>query len=76
MRPFTLYLIAMSGFFLFALVVFMILALGSLFIGLASMVKGGEFNRKYGNKLMQARVYMQGGALLMLLILFLTQGHP
>ncbi|PZQ46104.1 MAG: hypothetical protein DI551_05705, partial [Micavibrio aeruginosavorus] len=30
---------------------------------LFSMVKGGEFNQKYGNKLMRARVIMQGIAL-------------
>ena len=32
--------------------------------GIVSMTKGGEFNEKYGNKLMQARVYFQGLALL------------
>lgn len=65
----------MSGFFIVALLIFMVLTLGSLFAGLITMAKGGEFNRKYGNKLMQARVYMQGGALVMLFILFLTHGQ-
>ncbi len=27
------------------------------------MIKGGEFNKKYGNRLMQARVVLQGVAL-------------
>ncbi len=27
--------------------------------GIISMMKGGEFNKKYGNKLMQARVALQ-----------------
>lgn len=32
-------------------------------LGIFSMVKGGEFNKKYGNKIMQARVTLQGLAL-------------
>ena len=31
--------------------------------GIVSMTKGGEFNEKYGNRLMQARVYLQALAL-------------
>ncbi|MBT4989189.1 MAG: HIG1 domain-containing protein [Rickettsiales bacterium] len=38
-------------------------------IGTFSMIKGGEFNRKYSNKLMQIRVSMQA---LSILLLFLT----
>ena len=45
--------------------------LGALFFGLATFVKGGEFNRKHGNKLMQARVAFQMGALVLLGLLFL-----
>lgn len=30
-----------------------------LFFGIATMLRGGEFNRKYGNKLMQLRVLLQ-----------------
>lgn len=37
--------------------------LGVLAVGLLSMTKGGEFNKKYGNRLMQARVLLQGLAL-------------
>jgi hypothetical protein len=43
-----------------------------LIIGIISMIKGGEFNKKYGNKLMQARVYLQGLALALLAIAFFT----
>ncbi len=57
------------------MLVAMLLALASLFAGLVSMVKGGEFNQKYGNKLMQARVYMQGLALLLFALAFLTSGQ-
>ncbi len=45
---------------------------GVLLIGVVSMLKGGTFNRKYGNKLMHLRVALQGAALVLLAILFLT----
>ncbi len=35
----------------------------SLTLGLVSMARGGEFNQKYGNKLMRWRVILQGVAL-------------
>jgi hypothetical protein len=41
----------------------MLAVLGSLIVGVFGMARGGEFNRKYGNKLMQARVFLQAGAL-------------
>lgn len=41
----------------------MVLVLLSLVVGMAAMIKGGEFNKKYGNKLMRARVTLQGLAL-------------
>jgi len=42
----------------------MILVLLSLGVGLVTMARGGEFNEKYGNKLMRMRVTLQGLALL------------
>lgn len=33
--------------------------LATLFVGALSMARGGEFNRKYGNKLMRLRVGLQ-----------------
>lgn len=45
------------------MIVAMILVLASLAVGLIAMVKGGEFNKKYGNRLMRARVSLQGLAL-------------
>jgi len=42
-----------------------------LFAGVFTMARGGEFNRKWGNKLMRARVATQGLAILLLLALFL-----
>ncbi len=40
-----------------------------LFAGVFAMARGGEFNRKWGNKLMRARVATQGLAILLLLAL-------
>ena len=58
-----------------SLTLFIILALSTLLVlivGLLLMAKGGELNKKYGNKLMVARVALQALALAMLFILYLT----
>tara|TARA_A100001037_G_scaffold203185_1_gene181684 strand:- start:180 stop:392 length:213 start_codon:yes stop_codon:yes gene_type:complete len=39
-----------------------------LVAGLIAMARGGEFNRKYGNKLMRARVALQGVAIVLFLL--------
>jgi hypothetical protein len=54
---------------------FMLLAvLGVLLVGVVGMAVGGEFNRKYGNKLMQARVALQAIAVGLLFVLWLAFG--
>jgi len=53
----------MSPVFFALMIIMMFAALGALIIGIFGMVKGGEFNKKYGNKLMRARVILQGAAL-------------
>lgn len=50
----------------------MLATLGVLVVGMVAMVKGGEFNRKYGNKLMNARVILQGVALFFLALVILN----
>lgn len=57
----------MKALFILALV-FALVTLGVMFTGAITMAKGGEFNRKYGNKLMQARVAMQFITLLFLVL--------
>ncbi len=57
------------AFFILALLA-MLSVVGVLVVGIFSMVKGGEFNKKYGNKLMQARVYLQGLALVLLALAY------
>jgi hypothetical protein len=52
----------------------MIATLAVLAIGMVSMIKGGEFNAKYGNKLMRARVIMQGVALAFFALAILSAG--
>jgi hypothetical protein len=55
----------MDMFFIICMIIAMAAVLGVLVVGLYSMTRGGDFNKKYGNKLMQARVVLQGVALLM-----------
>ena len=61
----------MSGIVPVLLIVALVATLGVLFAGLLSMARGGEFNRKHGNRLMRWRVALQGMALLLLAILML-----
>ncbi len=62
----------MNSFFVFCMVLAMLAVVATLALGLISMAKGGEFDRKYSNKFMQARVALQGLALLFLALAFLT----
>ena len=57
------------------LMVAMLATLGALVVGLAGFFHGGEFNRKYGNKLMQARVALQAVAVVLMLMLLLGVGQ-
>jgi hypothetical protein len=47
---------------------------GTLAFGLFALLKGGEFNRQYGNRAMQGRILLQAIALV-LFILMLTFGR-
>ena len=58
-----------------ALAIAMFSVLGVLFMGIYSMGRGGEFNRKYGNLLMRWRIILQFVAVaVMLLIFYVNQG--
>ncbi len=48
------------------LILAMLATLGVLFAGLFAMARGGEFNRKHGNRLMRWRVVLQATALLLI----------
>jgi predicted membrane protein len=42
--------------------------LAILIFGVGSFARGGEFNRKYANKIMQARLLMQAVAVVLILV--------
>jgi high-affinity Fe2+/Pb2+ permease len=50
----------------------MVAVVAILLLGVLSMAKGGEFNRKYGNKLMRARVLCQGLAIAFFILAILA----
>lgn len=39
-----------------------------LLVGVLTMARGGDFNRKYGNKLMRLRILMQALAVVLIMI--------
>jgi xanthine/uracil permease len=65
------YILGMERLFPLVIVGAMIAAVGALLLGVFSMARGGEFNRKYGNKLMRARVILQGLAILLFIAFML-----
>lgn len=65
----------MSQVFFILMIIAMLLTLASLVIGIGAMVKGGEFNKKYGNTLMRTRIYMQGAALALFALALFTSGQ-
>lgn len=62
----------MSDSLLALVVVAMVATLAVLFLGLYSMARGGEFNRKYANVIMRWRVGLQATAILLFLLLVLV----
>lgn len=60
----------MNTSFAILAVLAMLSVLGVLALGLYSMLKGGAFNDKHGNHLMQARVYLQALALALLALAY------
>lgn len=60
----------MNSILIILLVIAMLAVLGALGLGIFSMTKGGDFNKKYGNKLMRARVTLQGLAIALLALAY------
>ena len=54
-------------------IVSMLTTLSILLFGVITMIRGGEFNRRNSNKLMRARVIMQGVTLLLVVLMFATR---
>ncbi len=63
----------MSNFFFILMLGAMLAVVATLTLGLIVMVKGDEVNKKYGNKLMQARVTLQGLAIVLFILAALTK---
>lgn len=57
-------------FFTLAIPIVLVAVLAVLLTGIASMVKGGDFNRKYGNLLMRLRVGIQFFAVALIALAF------
>jgi hypothetical protein len=63
----------MNSFFTVLMGIAMVAVLAVLVLGLISMVKGGAFNQKYGNRLMRWRVGLQAVALVLFIIAILAR---
>ena len=62
----------MNGFVATLMIGAMLATLGVLLFGLFSMARGGDFNRRDSNRLMRARVLLQGAAIILFLLLVLV----
>jgi hypothetical protein len=61
--------------YLYVIVVFAILAvLAVLMLGLGGFTLGGEFNRKYANKIMRWRIILQAIAIALILLYVTLRG--
>jgi hypothetical protein len=58
----------MSLFLFIVALLAMFAVLGVLFAGVISMARGGEFNARWGNRLMRWRVTLQAVAIVVLLL--------
>jgi len=65
----------MSGAVLVLLFITLGVVIAILFLGLFSMARGGEFNRKYGNLFMRFRVAAQAVAVLLVILLIFLMTH-
>lgn len=65
---------SMSVFLYFLIPLAFLAVVVVLVTGIVGFARGGKFNRQYGNKLMQARVMLQFGAVMLLLLLAAVGG--
>ncbi len=62
-----------AGFVL--LIVAMLGTLGVCLVGIFALARGGDFNKRYGNKLMRARILLQLLALVVFAVLMMAVGR-
>ena len=55
------------------IIIALAVTLAVLGLGVVSMLRGGEFNRRYGNLLMRARIITQGVTILLVVLFFLIE---
>ena len=65
----------MDTVFYYVVVIAVLAVLVILMIGLGAFTKGGEFNRKYANKLMRMRIIAQAVAVLLIILFALYRGN-
>jgi hypothetical protein len=59
---------ALQAVFPMLIVVALVAVLITLLTGVVGMLRGGQFNKQYGNKLMRLRVASQGVAVLLIVV--------
>lgn len=62
----------MNAFLFTLLILTMLAVLGVLGMGLVAMARGGEFNAKYGNRLMWWRVRLQIAAVVLFVLVVIS----
>ena len=62
----------MESVLIVLIIIALVATLGVLAVGLVSMFRGGEFNRRYGNKLMRARIGTQLTIVVLISIYYLA----
>ena len=65
----------MNGVIFTLLAVTLVAVVIVLLTGVIGMARGGEFNAKYGNKLMRLRVILQGLAVVLFVLLVVTSSR-
>ena len=65
----------MNGVILILLAVTLAAVVIVLLTGVMGMARGGDFNARYGNKLMRLRVILQGLAIVLFILLVVTSGR-
>jgi preprotein translocase subunit SecG len=65
----------MSSIFFILTLITMAAVVAVLITGIVLMSKGGEANKKYSNRLMQARVMLQGLAIGFFILAMMTNGQ-
>jgi hypothetical protein len=63
----------MSSFLLVLVGIGLVATLATLFVGVFSMGRGGEFNKRNSNKLMRLRVILQGFTIVVFVLYLLSR---